>query len=400
MSRQHVTPGMIRVLVLDDEQAVLDVLSDYLCAEHIELYLVREIEGAEALLNAMFFDVVVSDLRVSELGGLEGMRLIRYVATHYPNITVLAMSGYVTSEVIEMGQKAGAQAILEKPLDLRKLRAHIENVKNDSEGVKLKASQQGFRTFTLEPFDEFLEKREIRTVVQPIVDLQHDGSLHNVFACECLARGPQNSPLANPEILFAYASRKQRLFETDLVCIDSSLQSAQGLNRGLKTFVNLEPRSMTHKDFVPIVVDLVESFALEKEQVVWEITEQETILNLPAFDKSLELLRKEGFQIALDDFGQGFSNLHLLKSLMPDYLKISGLFSLDIASDKVSQAIMQSSAEMAERLRIPTIAEGVETQADMMMLRSLGVTYAQGYYFARPAPVRDFIRSKKFVGII
>ena len=75
---------MRRILLLDDEPSVLSVLSDYLRAPGLEIVTCREIEAAEILLNQSRFNVVITDLRVSELGGLEGMRLIRYATTHFP----------------------------------------------------------------------------------------------------------------------------------------------------------------------------------------------------------------------------------------------------------------------------------------------------------------------------
>src|SRR5688572_30677844 len=114
-----------RVLLLDDEPSVLGVLADYLVAPGIEIVTCREIEAAEAILEHHRFDVVVTDLRVSELGGLEGIRLIRYVSTHFPETTVLAMSGYVNDDVHALGRAVGAVAVLEKPIDLRRLRRYV-----------------------------------------------------------------------------------------------------------------------------------------------------------------------------------------------------------------------------------------------------------------------------------
>ena len=116
---------MRRVLLLDDEPAVLGVLADYLVAPGLEITTCREIEAAEAILDHHRFDVVVTDLRVSELGGLEGMRLIRYVSTHFPETVVLAMSGYVNDDVHALGRAVGAVAVLETPIDLRRLRRYV-----------------------------------------------------------------------------------------------------------------------------------------------------------------------------------------------------------------------------------------------------------------------------------
>src|ERR1044071_8911810 len=103
-----------RVLLLDDEASVLDVLSDYLRSPRVEIVTCREIEAAEAVLKHGHFDVVVTDLRVSELGGLEGMRLIRFVATHFPDTVVLAMSGFVNDEVLAIGKAVGVTEVLRK----------------------------------------------------------------------------------------------------------------------------------------------------------------------------------------------------------------------------------------------------------------------------------------------
>ena len=155
----------------------------------------------------MRFHVVVSDLRVSELGGLEGMRLIRYVATHFPETTVLAMSGYVNDDVHEIGRAVGAHAILEKPIDLRRLRRYVFG-----EGGPPDDGGQEGKILEVDLLEDFLAQRSIRALLQPIVDLSVEGPPYKAHSYESLARAPMGSPLRNPEILFAYASRKERLY--------------------------------------------------------------------------------------------------------------------------------------------------------------------------------------------
>jgi EAL domain-containing protein (putative c-di-GMP-specific phosphodiesterase class I)/ActR/RegA family two-component response regulator len=385
---------MRRVLLLDDEPAVLGVLADYLAAPGLEIVTCREIEAAEAILEHHRFDVVVTDLRVSELGGLEGIRLIRYVSTHFPETTVLAMSGYVNDDVHALGRAVGAAAVLEKPIDLRRLRrfVHGENglPPSDKEAV----------VSEVDLLDDFLATGAISALLQPIVDIDvgTKGSRLVAHGWESLARAPVGTPLRNPEILFAYASRKERLFETDLLCIRAALEEAKRLGlRGARLFINTQPRSMTNPEFATVVTDLVTDAGFKNEEIVFELTEQQTIVNPKAFASTLGKLRGKGFQIALDDYGVGFANLRLVQDLRPEYLKLSGYFCRDIHLDPFKQLIVRSTGEMCRTLGIPIILESVETEAELEVVRSLGIPYGQGYYFARPASAADHLEASRFV---
>lgn len=380
-----------RVLLLDDEPAVLGVLADYLVAPGIEIVTCREIEAAEAILEHHRFDVVVTDLRVSELGGLEGIRLIRYVSTHFPETTVLAMSGYVNDDVHALGRAVGAVAVLEKPIDLRRLRRYVHGEQGlpPAEGEGLVSE--------VDLLDDFLATGAISSVLQPIVEIGAGGPPFIAHAVESLARAPKTTPLRNPEILFAYASRKERLFETDILCIKAALSEARKIDlQGAKLFINTQPRSLTNPDFAPLVVDLVAAAGFKNEEIVFELTEQQTIVNPKAFANTLGKLRAQGFQCALDDYGVGFANLRLVQDLRPEYLKLSGYFCRDIHLDPFKQLIVRSTGEMCRVLGIPIILESVETAEELEVVKSLGIQYGQGYYFARPAPADDYLKGDRF----
>lgn len=387
---------MRSVLLLDDEPAVLNVLSDYLTSPGLEIITCREIEAAEAVLEHHRFDVVVTDLRVSELGGLEGMRLIRWVSTHFPETTVLAMSGYVNDDVHALGRTVGATAVLEKPIDLRRLRRYVHG----ENGPPAEDSGPEGTIMQVELLDDFLATRPIKSVLQPIVTVAGTDPPYLAHGFESLARAPAGTPLRNPEILFAYASRKERLFETDSLCIEAALMEAEGLHKsfmGSKLFINSQPRSMTNPQFVKLVTDAVARHGFTNDEIVFELTEQQTIVNPQAFARTLQDLRQAGFAIALDDYGVGFANLRLVQDLRPDYVKISGYFCRDIHKDEFKQHVVRSTAQMCDGVGIPTILESVEYAEELEVVKTLGVTYAQGYFFARPAPSADLIAQNRFV---
>jgi EAL domain-containing protein (putative c-di-GMP-specific phosphodiesterase class I) len=378
-------PQQRRVLLLDDEESVLGVLSDYLRGPNLEIVTCREIEAAEAILEHATFDVVVTDLRVSELGGFEGIRLIRFVTSHFPKTVVLAMSGYVTEEVYAFGRAAGVTAVLEKPLDLPRLREWVYGDlagRGDGDG-----SDEG-PVASVQPLREFLISDQVYSVYQPIVDL----SVHNriqVMGYEALARGPGDTPLRNPEILFAYATRKQCLLETDMMCITAAMRHAARLGTP-RLFLNMHPRSLTSSDSANRVTDAVVSAGIDPRKVVIELTEHHAIVNPEAFRESLDRLR--GFGVALDDFGVGYANVRLLSEIQPEFIKLSGYFAMNVDRSPVRQKLVAAMADMAQRLGTPVIAEGIETETDLAAVRELGVPYGQGYLFARPASADDLIK--------
>src|SRR6185295_8357652 len=210
-----------------------------------------------------------------------------------------------------------------------------------------------------------------------------------VFGVESLARGPAKSLLGSPAVFLAYAAQKELLFEADMICVRAALAEVIQLGNAVTTFLNVQPRSLTNPEFAVRLCDEVHSVGMTESNIVLELTEQQTIVNPGAFAATLQRLRERGFQIALDDFGEGSSNLNLFQDLHPDFLKISGTFCRGLAHDPFKQIIVQSTAEMAARAGTATVMEAVETAEDAEVLRLLGIDYAQGYFFQRPLSGRD-----------
>jgi len=383
--------GIRRVLLLDDESSVLGVLSDYLRGPKLEIVTCQEIEAAEAVLKHSRFDVVVTDLRVSELGGLEGMRLIRFVATHFPDTVVLAMSGYVNDEVIAIGKAVGVTEVLQKPLDLKKLWNWVHG-----EGSDVELGGDG-PVESMDLLDEFMVRNTMRSVFQPITDLAlvetefQSLAGEQIHGYEALARAPAGTPLRNPEILFEYAARKERLLECDLMCIRAALRDAAPLGQ-TRLFINIHPRSLTSADAPKAILDTVHAAGRDARDIILELTEHHAIVNPAAFSQNLQKLRDWGFQCALDDFGVGYANLRLISEIRPDYLKISGYFTLGVASDPYRQVLIRNVARLAEDIKIPVICEGIETAEEHKIVRSLGVPFGQGYLFSRPHPGVDLAK--------
>jgi EAL domain-containing protein (putative c-di-GMP-specific phosphodiesterase class I) len=371
---------------------VVDMLAACLRRPGIHLTTCLEIEAALALLSSYRFDVVVTDLSVSQLGGLEGMRLIRFVTTNFPDTGVYVLSGYVDEGVRSLCSMLGVTAVLEKPEGLSQLRSLLLE-RRDAMAASEAAPDEANEVQQVELLEEFLATNTIRAVLQPVVKLRDGAAPFEVFGVEGLARGPTSSVLGSPSFLLAYAARKELLFEADMICIRAALVEVCQLTSPVTSFLNVQPRSLTNPEFTTRLCDAVHAAGLEERSIVLELTEQQTIVNPRAFAATLQRLRESGFRIALDDFGEGSSNLNLFQDLHPDFLKISGTFCRGLAHDPFKQIIVQSTAEMAARAGTATIMEAVETAEDAQALRLLGIDYAQGYFFLKPLPGRELAQA-------
>lgn len=377
------TDAVLRVLILDDESIVVDTLAACLRLPGVELTTCMEIEAAEALLRCFRFDVVITDLSVSQLGGLDGMRLVRFVTANFPDTAVYVLSGYVDQAVRDLCSVLGVTAVLEKSEGLTRLRGYLlDRRARLSSGLAFEGEGE---VQHVELLEEFMAANPIRAVLQPVVRLQ-DATRFEVFGVESLARGPAGSVLGSPAVFLAYAAQKELLFEADMICIRAALTEVIHLGNSIATFLNVQPRSLTNPEFAARLCDAVHSAGFSEKDIVLELTEQQTIVNPSAFAATLQRLRERGFRIALDDFGEGSSNLNLFQDLHPDFLKISGTFCRGLAHDPFKQIIVQSTAEMAARAGTATVMEAVETAEDAEVLRLLGIDYAQGYFFQRPLP--------------
>jgi EAL domain-containing protein (putative c-di-GMP-specific phosphodiesterase class I) len=160
-------------------------------------------------------------------------------------------------------------------------------------------------------------------------------------------------------------------------------------------FINVQPRSLTRSDFADRVSRMARESGFKPGEIVFELTEQETILNRRAFGATLREIRRRGFRVALDDYGLGFSNLRFLMEFKPEYVKISGHFCRGVAADRTRREIVRTTGEMLRSLGIPAIMECIETEEELRIIRDLGIEYGQGYYFSRPLRAEELLESGK-----
>ena len=155
--------------------------------------------------------------------------------------------------------------------------------------------------------------------------------------------------------------------------------------------VNVSPRQLAAADFVEIVRRSIREAAIEPGQIEIEITENVLIESLESSKKSLMALSSLGVRLSLDDFGTGYSSLTYLRNLPVKTLKVDKSFIDRILADRVQEGFIRSIIDMAHVLSLHVVAEGVETEAQLVKLEQIGCDIVQGYVFSQPVPREEAI---------
>ncbi|MDP1634313.1 MAG: EAL domain-containing protein, partial [Gallionellaceae bacterium] len=229
-----------------------------------------------------------------------------------------------------------------------------------------------------------LREDRIEAFLQPIVELKGG----TVVAYEVLVRIRDGETIIPAGEFIEVAEELGMAKELDREVFRKGLAhyaKVAATHPNTKFFFNLFPRSFNDIEWIRGIPDLVRAAGVPCENIVLEITEREALPNLTAVRAVIEELRESRIAVALDDFGSGFSSFLYLKYLEIDYVKIEGSFVRQIVADERDRIMVTHINNMAHEFGLKTVAEFVEDEMTAKMLAEIGVDFAQGYYFGRPA---------------
>lgn len=234
---------------------------------------------------------------------------------------------------------------------------------------------------------ELCEGIGLTCVFQPIVDFRTS----EVAGYEGLVRGPAGTSIHSPMALFAAARRHGVSGPLELACRRTVLRGFVEQDLPERLFLNIGPVTRAHPGGgvseslgLDETFAMLQSFRLAPERVVLELTEHAPSLDLASTRASLAAYRALGFEVALDDMGEGYASLRLWSELRPDYVKIDRHFVDGIDADTVKLQFVRSMRQIAETSGTRVIAEGIEHAEELQVVRDLGIFLGQGYFIARP----------------
>lgn len=244
-----------------------------------------------------------------------------------------------------------------------------------------------FAPLNATPLVELLRARRITTHFQPV--FQSDGK--TVWGYECLMRGVgSDGQLVYPAELIAWATQERLTFMLDRVCRETHIRNAKKvLPDEASILINFLPTAIYEPAFcLKSTIAAAKSAGIEPDRIVFEVVETEAVDDREHLTNVLLYYREKGFRVALDDVGEGFAGLNMLADLNPDLIKIDMSLVRSAVNSPIHKAICGALAAIAKECGRLCLAEGIETEEQFKLMKSLGVDLFQGYLLGRPQPSR------------
>lgn len=233
-----------------------------------------------------------------------------------------------------------------------------------------------------EKFRHLLEEADF--AFQPIVNI-YTGKL---YAVEALIRNYESAGFRSIDAIFDEAYSEKVLYAIDIPLREKAIHKFSLLPfcQHIKLFYNLDNRITMMPDFKSgYTSELLSTYSMESSNLCFELSEKHQIGMFSGVDKLvLNLYKQQGYNMAIDDFGVGFSGLQMLFNAEPNYLKIDRFFIQDIHKSKKKKLFVSSIVQMAQAMGIFTVAEGVENEDEYLECKRLGCNLLQGYFVQKP----------------
>ncbi len=244
-------------------------------------------------------------------------------------------------------------------------------------------------------YRQFIELRKIikgeqlTTYFQPIMDIQSG----HCMGYEMLNRPAFSTLFPHTDAFYEYIGTTNQVVAFEMFCRELSfkryfeaLQHSSPASAGGHVFLNVHPHVLSDANYRSgETLRQLHRYGLKPEQVVFEITEKQAIGDFEAFEQVLSYYRNQGFRIAIDDIGSGYSSLKTIVSLKPEFIKLdrSLIQHIDTRSDQ--QHMVKLLQDLARSTGTHIIAEGIERPEELLFLQQQRITYGQGYALGRPS---------------
>lgn len=224
-------------------------------------------------------------------------------------------------------------------------------------------------------FQCIVERGKVTTLYQPILDFE----TAQVMGWEAFTRGPENTFLSSPQMLFQLAKEAGSTFRLEKVCREKALKGLGQMGPNQRLFLNNHSDEIADPNFTPgLLLEEIEAYGLKPHNIVLEFAERQGFKDMNLFFRDIERFRAKGFSIAIDDVGSGDSSLRNITLIRPDFIKFDISLVDGIDTNPYHRSMVETLLFLAQRIGARTIAVGIETETALSSLVSMGVHAGQG----------------------
>jgi EAL domain-containing protein (putative c-di-GMP-specific phosphodiesterase class I) len=355
------------VLLVDDDKLVLRAIERILVSGGYTVEKASDAQHAAREAMAGGYDVILSDIHMPGMTGVEMLGVLRSYGCDIP---VILMTGAPSIETAQDAVELGAVQYLMKPINRDALLKAV---------AKAQSAFRKPREVAPDPAQASGFERALGSLwmaFQPIVSLRARGPI----AYEALMRSREPG-FQSPMPMIEYAERSGRMPELGRAVRELCADAAANIPRGAMLFVNVHTQDLHDAELFSSSSPLA-SYA---DNVVLEITERGALDDVGDLASRMRRLRSLGFRLAIDDLGAGYAGLSSIVMLEPDFIKLDMSLIRDLASSPIRQRLVASMVGACRDTGMKLVAEGVETIHELAKLTELGCDLLQGYHFARPS---------------
>ncbi|WP_299979667.1 EAL domain-containing response regulator [uncultured Pseudoteredinibacter sp.] len=381
----------LRCLLVDDDPGTLLILKRQLVA--LGIFEIDVCNNSCAALKKLQpdseYDIVFSDLNMP---GVDGIELIRHIYQLKLSCALVLVSGEdprIINSISHLAREQGLQFLgaIEKPFeqeDVEKL-LHKFNVNFELELEKDRPN------VSISEIRQAILNKEIEAYFQPQICVKTG----RLIGAEALAhwRHPSKG-LITADHFIPLAERHGLIqlighYILDFCCIQLKQWQANGIDITLS--INISPLHLNRLDLPDVLCSMAKFHGIQPQKLIIELTEASMLEDLSTSIDILSRLRLRGFQLSIDDYGTGHSSLDKLQQIPFNELKIDRSFIKYASDNEASRRILEATVDLAKKLHLKCVAEGVEFESDWEMVSSLQCDIAQGFFISRPMPAADFL---------
>jgi EAL domain-containing protein (putative c-di-GMP-specific phosphodiesterase class I)/FixJ family two-component response regulator len=379
---------LFNVLVVDDDPFQRSIVAKLLGQLGINKVVSADDGHAAAVQLAKNFDLIFLDLNMP---GMDGIEFLNVLAAHHSDPGLIFFSGedvrlLEVAEELARGLSISVLGLVAKPISKENI---VQLLEQRGSQLTLRQPQVEQKELTEQEVLDGIEAGAISMFYQPKVDTK---TLALVGVEALLRWQTPEGQLIGPGAIIPVAERTGIIHQLTLAIFEASMIQLGGWLReghNLSMSCNFSIPDLMQPNIVESLDAVLQLAAVPAEKVTLEITESRLPEDISKVMSSLTRLRLKGFEISIDDFGTGFSSMEQLRRFPFTELKIDQAFVTGAADKPAALAILQSSIDLARRLNIRSVAEGIETEEDLSLCRRLGVDLAQGYYLSKPMAPLD-----------
>lgn len=385
--------NQLKILVVEDDDFQRRMIVSML--RSLELTSLYEASNGKQALEVIReehgkpVDIAICDLQMPEMDGLE---FLRHLSQDHPNISIIiisALNSKLLTSVVRMAKTYGIKLLgsIEKPIALSDIKELFSKYGNTDK--KWNQATVAF-SFTLDEILQGIRKNQFEPFFQPKVNLKTG----RLIGAEALARWihPEHG-VVGPAAFIPLLEQSGNIDDLTFLMLEKSAAACRSFHskgHTLSISVNLSLASLDNSALADKITQIIRKAGVDPQYIELEITESVAMTDVAHALENLARLCMNGFTLSIDDYGTGYSSLQQLTRIAFGELKIDQSFVKDLADNESLRIVVESSIDMAHKLQVKSVAEGVESQQDFDVLRSMGCDFAQGYFIAKPMNIDAF----------